>query len=215
MEPQPPVNNPDQPQSPGVPMAPPMAQPPAPAGTVPPAPQPADPAGPQPAPGYGQPLPSPAQPAPVKKGLPTWAKILIPAALGLFVLIGGGIALLFALVGNATKDAEIVSNQVVNAIQAEDAGTIYDLASGDFKRATSEAQLEEIVSSISPALQGEESISGRTIKNDNGREMASIVYTIATGSGTVYVRVVLEKDGGEWRVINFRSSETPLKTEVK
>lgn len=165
--------------------------------------------------------PQPVSPAPSAPGVATPPKkhflkwILIVGGIVVAAIIALVITIFFVTIA-ATKAPQKVSDQVVNAIQAGNTSAVYNLTSDSFKRVTTEDRLNGIVEQISPALQGEEKVTGRAIEKVSGNPpTAVIVYTIDTSKGKAYMKVELQKSDDVWQVINFRSSEKPLKTEVE
>lgn len=180
-----------------------------------PAPQPTAPQTPVTPPPASQTPIAPAPQTPVdmaKKAAPKIAKIGL-IAFGVFMVVMAiFIFVVVKFTNNATSDAVAVSDQMVNSIQADDANTAYSLASTTFKDSSSEADTEKLISGLSPLLQGEEKITGKKIQTSDGKTYSAIVYSI---DDKVYVRVVLEKEGSDWKVLNFRSSDTPLEAIVE
>lgn len=169
---------------------------------------------------YGQPtqLPNQIAPLPQSSGR-NFSKIIKIAAIvigSFMVIVVLFIVAVFLLVGNKTKDAEKVSNQFVNNLQAGDSDAIYAQTTPSFKKITSSDTNKQFVDTISPAIQGEEKITGRKIQSSAGnKSFTSIVYDIDTAKGTSYLRIVMEKDNDTWKVLNFRASETRLEAIVE
>jgi len=175
----------------------------------------------QPTPNTEQPAPvvqvepQPAVTPPAKKGLPTWAKVLIGSIVGLIVLIGIGVAAIFFVVNSAAEAPVKVSDQFVNAIQANEPSTAYGLTSSAFKEATPEATLTSIITRVSPLLTGEETIAGKKVQSSNGVNQASIVYTVENDSKTRYIRIVLQETDSKWEVINMKTSDSTLEAIIE
>jgi hypothetical protein len=158
--------------------------------------------------------PQPTASAP-KKGVPTWFKIAIIAA-GVFIVLGvGGFVALFYFVGSATKDAEKVSNQLVVNIQGDNPDAVYSVTSSEFQESTSSEELDEALEQISPLLQGKTTVIERKVVKHDNKEFVVLVYSVATDDGTKYLRVVLQKVDGEWKVFNFRASEEQLPADIE
>jgi len=148
----------------------------------------------------------------------SWGKIIlivVAAVVVLFVLFIAGI---FFLVKNSTADAQKVSDQLVTSIQAGDGAKAYALAGPSFRAATTEAQLTELVKNLSTLVtKDKKSPDGKAINasTDNGK-IAVFTYTMKGTSGKpVYFKVQIREEDGKWQVMNFRSSETKLNTEVE
>ncbi len=141
--------------------------------------------------------------------------IVIAAVIGLIVVIGGG---LFLLVNESTKDAQKVSDQLVAAVQKGDGAAAYALTGPAFREATTEADMNEVVKNLSTLVTREErSPSGKAINasTDNGK-IAVFVYKMEGANGDpVYFKTQIRDEDDGWQVMNFRSSETKLGTEVE
>ncbi len=168
--------------------------------------QPSENQAPQPSqPKMNQESPSPAPAADSdarKKRLPKWLKIVGIVVIVILLLI----VLLVLLVNLAANNAVNVSNQLVADIQTNNESGAYNLTTSGFKKATSSSQLSSLLNRVSPALQGQTHIVGKAINTVSGQpEEAVIVYSVSTGSGTKYIRVVLYNNH-PWQVQNFRTS---------
>jgi hypothetical protein len=168
-------------------------------------------AAPEPAPLY--PPPPPQQPK--KRNVGKIILIVVAAVVVLFVLFIGGI---FFLVKGSTADAQKVSDQLVTAIQTGDGAKAYALTGPSFRAATTEAQLTELVKNLSTLVtKDKQSPEGKAINasTDNG-SIAVFTYTMKGTSGKpVYFKTQIRKEDGKWQVMNFRSSETKLDTDVE
>lgn len=113
----------------------------------------------------------------------------------------------------ATKGAAKVGDQFVSSIQADKPSEGYGLTAPAFKQATSENSFTNIVDQVSPALQGPVSKGGKGIAKKSGQpDQATLIYTVKTDKGTMYVRIILQ-DNKPWQVYNFESSATKLELE--
>jgi hypothetical protein len=154
-----------------------------------------------------------AQPsAPEKRPKNKLLVIVGAVVLGLLALF----AVLYFFVFSATSGATKVSDKFVAAIQKNDAAAAYALTSDAFKEATTQTEVESIFASISDALQGTTTNNDRKVESRNGKTYSAIVYTVKTkDAGDKYIRVVLEKVGNDWKVINFRSSASKLDATIE
>lgn len=140
----------------------------------------------------------------------------LPLIIGVVVLTAALVAAaLYFLVFGAIRGATATGDKFVSAIQKQDAAAAYSLASDAFKNNTTKADLETILKSISPALQGPVRQEGNKIENRGGKSLAAIVYAIKTASGDNYIRVILQKETNGWQVTNFRSSASKLDTTIE
>lgn len=191
-------------------------------GTVPAAgPQPAMPSQPGVPPQPGVVPPAPVQPG-MPQAMPGMAPpkkshvlrniiIIVVSLLILLVILVVGVVV---FVGNATSEAVKVSDKYVSDIQTNNPEDAYNLMSSAAQQATPKSDLQTAFSQVSSVLQGDKKITARKIVKSNGAEEAIVVYSINTSSGTKYIRVVLDKSGNEWKVLNFRSSDTALDTNA-
>jgi hypothetical protein len=179
---------------------------------VPPSPTSAPAAAPVEAPQATPPTPPPAAP---KKGLPKFAKIIIGVVLGLIALTVIGVVALVLFVNSATQAPVDVSNKFFDNLQANKSEAAYELTSSSFKEATSEANLESLFDQISPFVTGEEKVTGKKIQASNGTSQAAVTYSVENAGETRYARVVLQKTGDKWEVINFKTSATELEAIVE
>ena len=146
--------------------------------------------------------------------MPKWLKILLIVIASFFVAVIAFVVIITMVVGVQTKDAEVVSDKVIDAIQANDAADVYTETSSAFQEVTTQQELSALISSISPSLQGSEKIIARKSQTTNGVRSAAIVYEVPTSNGTEYVRVVLVDDNG-WKVQNFLVSATKLEADIE
>lgn len=174
--------------------------------TTPPVPEPIAPEAPKAA---------PTTTPPNKKGVPLWFKIAIIAAGVCLILTIAGFVTLFYFVGSATKSAEKVSNQLVASVQADDPNAAYAITSSEFQTSTTSEELDVALEQISPLLQGKTTIVARKVVKENDKELVVLVYSVATKDGTKYLRVILQKVDGQWKVYNFRASEKELPAEIE
>ena len=164
---------------------------------------------PAPAPTFSQP------PAPPKRRWGRIILIVIAALIALIVLIGGAI---FLLVNETTEDAQKVSDQLVTAVQTGDGAAAYALTGPSFRAATTEAQLNELVQNLSTLVTKDKSSPKQkaiSASTENGT-IAVFVYTMEGTSGSpVYFKTQIREEDDRWQVMNFRSSESELTTDVE
>src|SRR5262245_46188037 len=163
---------------------------------------------PAPAPPY---TPQPKQRSAVKIVLIVVAVAFVAMAL----LIGG----CFLLVNESTEDAQVVSDQLITAIQAGDGAQAWSLAGPTFRGVTTEAELTQLAQALSPLVaKGKVSPSGKLISasTDSGK-VAVFVYEMepASGDGEIWFKTQIRDEDGKWQVLSFRSSESELNTDVE
>jgi hypothetical protein len=163
---------------------------------------------PAPAPPYSQP------PAPKRR----WGRIIAIVVAGVVALIIALVAAVFLLVNESTEDAQKVSDQLITAVQSGDGSAAYALTGPAFREATTEAELTEFVKGLSTLVtKDQRSPSGKAISvsSENGK-IAVFIYTMkGTGGSPVYFKTQIREEDGRWQVMNFRSSETELTTDVE
>lgn len=141
--------------------------------------------------------------------------IVVASVIVLGIALIGGLVL---LVNNSTGDAQKVSDQLVTAVQAGDGKAAYALTGPSFRAATTEAQLTELVQRLSSLVKKDKrSPDGKSINasTDSGK-IAVFTYTMNGTSGSpVYFKTQIRDEDGRWVVMNFRSSETELDTDVE
>jgi hypothetical protein len=96
-------------------------------------------------------------PQPPKKRFPLWLKIV--AGVVFFFVVGIIVAIVVSF--TATQEPQKVSDQFVNELQAGNTGALYALTSPAFKETITEDELDVQIQRVSPALQGEEEVTGR------------------------------------------------------
>jgi uncharacterized membrane protein YvbJ len=140
--------------------------------------------------------------------------IVVAAVIALIVVL---IVALVLFVNGSTKDAQKVSDQLVTAVQTGDTAKAYALTGPTFRAATKEADLDALVQRLSTLVtKNKVSPSGKAINasTENGK-IAVFVYTMKGTSGKpVYFTAQIRDEDG-WKVMNFRSSESKLTTEVE
>ena len=164
---------------------------------------------PAPAPPYSQP------PAPPKRRWGRIIAIVIAAVVALIIALVAGI---FLLVNESTEDAQKVSDQLITAVQSGDGAAAYALTGPAFRAATTEAELSEFVQNLSTLVTREKSSATQkaiSVSTGNGK-IAVFVYTIKGANGSpVYFKTQIREEDGSWQVMNFRSSESKLTTDVE
>lgn len=153
---------------------------------------------------------TPVEAVPTKKKFPKWAIILISTIGGLLVLGAIAIVILISVLGSTLAKPLSVSNQFVDAVQANDASAAYALTSDSFKKATPESSLESIISRVGPLLAGDEKLTNQSVKAVNGVNNAEFDYTVENDGKTLYMVVKLQENNGEWQVYSFQSDDAPI-----
>jgi hypothetical protein len=162
-----------------------------------------------------QPTPAPTYSQPPKR---RWGRIIAIVVAGVVALIIALVAGILLLVNESTEDAQKVSDQLITAVQSGDGGAAYALTGPAFREATTEAQLTEFVKGLSALVTKDKSSpsgKGISVSTENGK-IAVFTYTMkGTGGSPVYFKTQIREEAGRWQVMNFRSSETELTTDVE
>jgi predicted PurR-regulated permease PerM len=147
-----------------------------------------------------------------KRRIPKWLKIV---GVIIAVIIVAIIAIVI-VVSTATAAPQKVSDQFVAAIQSHNTNAAYALTSDRFQRSTPQQDLDSLLTKVSPALQGQETITGRSIGASTVTvQTAVFVYTIKTSTGNAYIKTELQKSGDVWQIINFKVDSNPLNTTIE
>ena len=164
-----------------------------------------------------EPAPAPmfAQPPPKQRSTLKIVLIVVAAVIAAIVAL---IVALVLFVSGSTKDAQKVSDQLVTAVQAGDGAQAYALTGPSFRAATKQADLDALLKRLSTLVTKEKvSPNGKAItaSTENGK-IAVFIYTMKGTSGKpVYFKTQIRDEDGGWKVMNFRSSETKLTTDVE
>ncbi len=168
-------------------------------------------------------IPADAQPAPPVFEQPpqkkrSTLKIILIVVGALFALLVVVIVGLVLLVGKSTEEAQKVSDQLITAVQQGDGAAAYALTGPAFRAATTEPELTELVKNLSTLVTKDKvSPNGKSINVSSGNgKIAVFVYTLDGASGgKIYFKTQIRDEEGRWQVMNFRSSETELGTDVE
>jgi hypothetical protein len=165
-----------------------------------------------------EPAPAPIYaPPPARPKRKAWKIVLIIAAAVLALIVIAVVGLVL-LVSGATKDAQKVSDRFVVAVQTGDAAGAYALTGSSFRAATTEADMTQLVNQLSTLVTKDKvSPTGKAINasTDSGK-VAVFTYKLkGAGRGPVYLKTEIRDEDGGWKVLNLRSSESPLNTDVE
>lgn len=141
---------------------------------------------------------TPKETAPKKKKLSKWVKIII----GIVVFIIVIIVVAFVATAGPVKTVE----KQLTLLKAGDISGAYNLASGDFKNATSLDVFTAFVKNY-PSLSKNKShtFTERTIENNT----ATIKGSLTAEDGTVTpITYMLVKESGEWKILNMDLNPT-------
>ncbi len=127
----------------------------------------------------------------------------------LAIIVGAVVAVIVALiliVNTATSAPVKVSNAFISYLQAGNTTAAYDLFTAAAQEATDEDYFADIVDSASEILTGKPDMKSKSVNGETGTAAtATVVYQIQ-GTDAVYeITVNLQKENGEWKVLNYES----------
>jgi hypothetical protein len=127
----------------------------------------------------------------------------------LTIIIGAAVAVIVALiviVNTATSAPVKVSNAFIGYLQSGDAGAAYELFTSRAQAATDEEYFEDVVETASEILTGEPDMKSKSVSGETGEAAtATVVYQIQGTDAAYVVTVNLQKENGEWKVLNYES----------
>jgi len=140
-----------------------------------------------------------------KKKMPKVLKIVL-LAVGGFVAIVVGLGVLFF---TASSGATKVSDEFLNAMQAGDGATAYNLFSSKAKKQLPKEESIGVIGQIGAILNTEEKKVSTNVSAETGSDTeAVVVYEIEGTDGVTYMfAVTLVKEDGQWKVLNFDSDK--------
>ena len=126
------------------------------------------------------------------------------------------IAVLVFTLFKVTAGAEKQARSFLTATLKGDTARAYADAAPVFRESTNQEQLQGEVDFLKPMQGAKVSNTGRSVSAVSGSPTrAAVSYKLDTAGTTLYVRVLLEKIGGKWKVVGFAHSDQPLSTELK
>jgi len=114
------------------------------------------------------------------------------------------------------KSAQTASDSFMSALQAKESDKAYDQAGKAFQASTDKLQLAQATAQMNERIQGEKLMPVGSVvsKTQNGTQ-AAVVYSVTHDNTTFYIRVVLDKIEGVWKVHNFRFAQQKLEVVVE
>jgi len=130
----------------------------------------------------------------------------------ILIVVGAVVAVFIMLVmitNSATNGAVSASNQMVNAIQAKDADLAYSLLTTEAKTTVTKEEFNAIVEQIGPILNSDEKMVTKSVNAETGKPATgNVKYEIQGNDGITYTfEINLQKEGDNWKVVNFDSSK--------
>jgi len=135
-----------------------------------------------------------------KKRFPLWAKI---TAIGIVIVI-----VLVLLVNGTTSGMTKASNDLVNDIQAQNDTAAYALFTKDAAATIKPADFKKMVGTVGSILNTQEKMTSKSINGQSGQAATGkVTYDInGTDNKTYTLTINLQKEDGNWKVLNFDSS---------
>lgn len=151
-----------------------------------------------------------------EKGHKSVKKLLLSALVCLFILgVCGGTFWGVKRYTSSQNTPQKVSYSLIEDIKTRDSEAAYSMTSQGFRDATSKEQLTSVINQISPYYQETPIISDQKLDNAVDPKAAVVVFKVSANSGAeYYLRVVLEKKDGKWKIYNFQSKDQPLPTDL-
>jgi cytoskeletal protein RodZ len=133
--------------------------------------------------------------------------------MGIFVVIIIVVGVTLVTIGSSLARPVAISNQFIDAIQANDASAAYVLGSHSFKNAVTEASLATTIDRINSTFKGDEVIVNQKVANMNGINTAEIEYSVQNDGSTSYMLITLHENEGQWQVQAFKSGGARFTSE--
>lgn len=156
-----------------------------------------------------QPITQPAKKSPIKKII----FISLGIAAFLTVLIVLFFVYIFGAVNNATAAPLSASDSFIKTIESGNSATAYTKTSGAFQAVESQAKLADFISKYNSEINSNYTVViSKKVSNSNGVQTATIIYNVQNKSTAKnqYLRVVLEKEGNDWKVKNIEYQANPF-----
>lgn len=142
-------------------------------------------------------------PTGTKKKMPKALKIVLFVVAGFVALIVGAGVFFFVASSGATK----ASDEFLNALQAGDTTSAYQMFSTRALEVVPEEDFIAVVEQIGPILNTEERKTSTNVFTETGSDTETyVVYEVdGTDDITYVVGITMVKENGEWKVLNFDS----------
>jgi hypothetical protein len=104
----------------------------------------------------------------------------------------------------ATSAPVKVANSFIGYIQADNATSAYNLFTAEAQAATDEDYFTELAADTAEELTGEPDMQSKAIHGETGQAAtATVEYLIAGQDATYNFTVNLQKENGDWKVLNY------------
>lgn len=109
-------------------------------------------------------------------------------------------------------DARVAADNFVITLQSNDPDRAYGMGGSGFQKATTEEQLGQMLDRVEPFLKGAAIQKTDTYyaTGDKGEPRAILVYTASKSGKVTYIRIVMDKQQGRWKVHSLRTSGEAL-----
>lgn len=148
-----------------------------------------------------------------KSKIPRWLKILLIAMAAVIILFIG----LVLFVNNTTKEVADKASTFTSYLVKNDVADAYAMTSKGFKASTTQDQLKQYFDQLYQVFGNgeiklaEKQIATSTETGNNG----VVIFTINKDGKTYWAKIQLIKEDGEWRVINFATSQNKLEAKIE
>lgn len=153
----------------------------------------------------------PQPPAPGKtvkrRKFPIWA-IIASSIVGVLVLVGLFAAVIYSSVMSSVEEPVEVSQEFVSQIQANDKPAAYALTSSNFRKLTPEPRFNRAIDANIERLQGEVTITNKSVRTFNGSTTAQILMELDSSPKT-FLKVSTVKTEDGWQINGFDLDDIP------
>jgi hypothetical protein len=123
-------------------------------------------------------------------------------------VIVGLIVLVIIIATLATSGARKASDNFIKDIQTKNVTAGYAELSKNTQSTITQEQFKQVVDQIGPVLSGKPNNQGSETKKVNGKDTATVTYTIKGSDGNTYkITVNLVKEDSSWKVEVFNSEK--------
>lgn len=154
--------------------------------------------------------------SPKRKKKILWIIVALVVSLALLISISF-VVTKYIIATNTAKAAVLVSDKVVVATINNQPDKLYELTGKAFRDETKKDDVVTVLKQVSPVLANADfTVVYKSITQEPGRnQMAIVNYKLTTKQGTVYMRVLAEKEADGWKMVNFETQDTPFSTVVQ
>jgi hypothetical protein len=133
------------------------------------------------------------------------------------VLIGIALCILLFMAFHKpdSRRAQQAAESFIATIQAGDADKAYAMGAPAFRAATTEDKLKQMFSQVRPFLAQAriEQVDSYYAVSDKGAPRDVMVYSATKGSKVTYIRLVMDRQDGSWKVYSVLTKNDPLQAK--